>query len=393
MNRGAAAASGDVLLFLHADTKLPEGACSMIRESLMNRNVVAGAFRLGFDTARPFLALVSLIASLRTRVLRLPFGDQAIFIRREYFDRIGGYRNFPVMEDLDLMRRIRRRGGRIALLRARVKSSSRRWDRGGDLKTSLMNWRMRMRYRRGEDPALIAGSYYPDWSRDQDRGAAVILFLKLPGTGGVKTRLAAEIGSDAAEALYRCMVRDVFRACSAAGVPVVIAHDGGGGGSDAAEFFGRLPSFPQRGNGLGERMHAAFADCFDLGFSSAVLVGSDVPNLDARSVSRALRLLDRRDMVLGPSRDGGYYLIGFRKSGLMGTVFQDIPWSTGAVMKRTREAARLSCISIAAVRPTRDIDDLDGLRRFMKKNGRRDDLETVRFVNDRNYILDSAGAS
>ncbi|HET7319327.1 MAG TPA: glycosyltransferase family 2 protein, partial [Nitrospirota bacterium] len=95
MNRGAEAASGDILLFLHADTRLPGNALPLIRESMADERFVAGAFDLGFDTKRSIFRVTESYVFLRTRLTRVPFGDQAIFFRRDYFHDLGGYREVP----------------------------------------------------------------------------------------------------------------------------------------------------------------------------------------------------------------------------------------------------------------------------------------------------------
>ncbi|MDD1682261.1 MAG: TIGR04283 family arsenosugar biosynthesis glycosyltransferase, partial [Methanoregula sp.] len=115
MNCGAIRATGDILLFLHADTLLPSNAFASIRKCMEITGHAGGAFDLGIDTNKKIFRVTERYVAWRTRLTRIPFGDQAIFIRREYFDRIGGYRHIPIMEDVDLMRRIRQRGDPICV--------------------------------------------------------------------------------------------------------------------------------------------------------------------------------------------------------------------------------------------------------------------------------------
>jgi len=140
MNRGAQRASGEILLFLHADTDLPAGPFTLIRQALDDDSAVAGAFDLSIRSPRVAFRLIERVASRRSRISRIPYGDQAIFLRRSYFREIGGYREIPLMEDVDLMRRIRRRGERIVFLDARVSTSARRWEQEGILRCTLRNW-------------------------------------------------------------------------------------------------------------------------------------------------------------------------------------------------------------------------------------------------------------
>ena len=155
MNAGAAASRGDILLFLHADTRLPVGWADQVAAILATRHTVAGAFRLAFDTAGPTLGLIEHAANLRSGRLGLPYGDQAVFVRRAVFDDLGGYRDLPVMEDYDLVRRLRRRG-RIAIAPLAVITSARRSLHAGVLRTTLMHQLMILGWHVGVSPARLA---------------------------------------------------------------------------------------------------------------------------------------------------------------------------------------------------------------------------------------------
>jgi rSAM/selenodomain-associated transferase 2 len=159
MNHGASIAGGEALLFLHADTLLPENGLSSIRKVLEDRRVVVGAFDLGFETDQKIYKITELYARLRTRLTRVPFGDQAIFIRRDYFRRIGGYRDIPIMEDVDLMKRIRKEGGRIAIIPDKVRTSPRRYEREGVLFCTFRNWLLQFLYAWGVPPERLAKWY------------------------------------------------------------------------------------------------------------------------------------------------------------------------------------------------------------------------------------------
>jgi rSAM/selenodomain-associated transferase 2 len=161
MNAGAAGARGDILLFLHADTRLPAGALKKIVCVLENKDYVAGAFDLSIDSDRWFLKYIAARASLRSRLNRIPYGDQAIFIRKNYFDEIGGFKDIPLMEDIDLMRRIKKAGGRIHIFRDKVVTSARRWEAEGALFTTLRNRIVVLLYYLGVSPHKLAKFYKP----------------------------------------------------------------------------------------------------------------------------------------------------------------------------------------------------------------------------------------
>lgn len=159
MNAGAAIAQGEILIFLHADTKLPPNALVKISQVLKNERYVGGAFDLGIDSDRLFLKYIAVRASLRSRLNRTPYGDQAIFIRRGYFDKIGRFKEIPLMEDIDLMRRIKQRGDKIIILCDRVKTSARRWEKEGIFYTTLKNQMLVSLYYLGASPHKLAKYY------------------------------------------------------------------------------------------------------------------------------------------------------------------------------------------------------------------------------------------
>ncbi len=159
MNAGAQAARGDILLFLHADTLLPQNALSRIISIMENSAFAGGAFSLRINGNPFFFRAIERLTVLRARLTRIPYGDQGIFIRRDYFRKIGGYREMPILEDVDLMRRIRKRGDRIVLLPEPVLTSSRRWDRNGLLCTTLRNRIIMVLYNLGIKPERLLRFY------------------------------------------------------------------------------------------------------------------------------------------------------------------------------------------------------------------------------------------
>jgi rSAM/selenodomain-associated transferase 2 len=159
LNRAAAAATADVLLFLHADTVLPTGALDAVRAAVA-AGAQGGGFLLRFDSERPLMRLGGRLVGLRTRLTRAPLGDQAQFVTREAFDELGGFREWPILEDLDLIRRLRRRG-RIAILPLRVVTSARRYETGGVLRTVARNWWIWALYACGVSPHRLARLYRP----------------------------------------------------------------------------------------------------------------------------------------------------------------------------------------------------------------------------------------
>jgi rSAM/selenodomain-associated transferase 2 len=160
MNRGAERASGDVLLFLHADTLLPENAFDLIGVAIRSGRCQAGAFSLSLDSGRLSLRVIAAAARIRTRMTRIPFGDQALFMRRDYFKRIGGFAGIPLMEDVEIATRIKKRGDRILILPERVVTSARKWERDGVVYSNLRNWFIQLSYLLGASPERLVRIYY-----------------------------------------------------------------------------------------------------------------------------------------------------------------------------------------------------------------------------------------
>jgi rSAM/selenodomain-associated transferase 2 len=166
MNAGAETASGDVVLFLHADTTLPAGAFASIRDALENPAVVGGAFCVRFEPERFVFKVFGLIDNWRCKLTRVPYGDQAIFVRRAYFERNGGFRDIPIMEDVELMRRIKRLGDPISIINGKVTSSARRWEREGVIYCTARNCMLVGLYWLGVSPHTLK-RFYPDNPREE----------------------------------------------------------------------------------------------------------------------------------------------------------------------------------------------------------------------------------
>lgn len=160
MNLGARQATGDVLLFLHADTCLPSSALDDIRAAMSDRRCPGGRFDVELDGDHWMLKIIGAMISLRSRLTKIATGDQAIFVRRNVFEAIGGFPDIPLMEDIAFSRALRRMGN-VACLHSRVITSARRWEAEGVWRTILKMWTLRSLYLLGVSPFRLK-RYYAD---------------------------------------------------------------------------------------------------------------------------------------------------------------------------------------------------------------------------------------
>ena len=158
MNAGAARAAAPVLLFLHADTRLPADALTAIQHAVAQGHVW-GRFDVAFDSAKPVFKLIALMMNWRSRLTGIMTGDQALFVTRKAFSDIGGFPEIALMEDIAISKRLKA-VGQPACLPNKVVTSARRWLQQGILKTILLMWRLRLAYFFGADPDRLAARYY-----------------------------------------------------------------------------------------------------------------------------------------------------------------------------------------------------------------------------------------
>ena len=197
----------------------------------------------------------------------------------------------------------------------------------------------------------------------------VLLFVKYPANGRVKTRLADQIGQDTATGLYRNFVTDILATLKSLDVNFKIVFDPPDSKEQFQQWLGKEYSYiPQAGQDLGQRMKNAFLQTFSGGFNSVIVIGSDSPDLPAEHLELALKALDTNDTVIGPSTDGGYYLMGFNKDTFLPDVFNGISWSSDRVFSRTINTLKQYRQNMYLLPQWHDVDTLADLKSFSHRN-------------------------
>jgi rSAM/selenodomain-associated transferase 2 len=159
MNAGARSARGNVLLFLHADSRVPQGSAQLILDGLAQSGRLWGRFDVRIEGQHRLLPVIAWFMNLRSRLTGIATGDQGIFVSREAFEHCGGFPEIALMEDIALCKALGKLGPPLCL-RARIATSGRRWEKHGALRTILLMWRLRLAYFFGADPARLAKIYY-----------------------------------------------------------------------------------------------------------------------------------------------------------------------------------------------------------------------------------------
>ena len=208
----------------------------------------------------------------------------------------------------------------------------------------------------------------------------LLIFVKAPAPGQVKTRLRPWLSPDQAAQLYRCLAQDTLAAATRVqGVRVALAYAANAAFPDCAWLDAKAPVVLQEGADLGERLTRAFRWAFRRKAQRVVIIGSDAPHLSARWLAQAFRALGRADVVLGPTTDGGYHLIGLNEANP--ALFAGMPWSTSRLLANTLGRIEQLRARVHCLRPIADLDTPKDVRRYAAGlNGRRARTHTARYL-------------
>lgn len=397
LDRGARAGEAPWLFFVHADSHLPPFSARVLEAWLEDAGPHDAAyFEFALRGQEWFWRFIEVGQRLREEISGLVYGDQGLLVSRQVYRATGGFPRQRLMEDVAMMDRVRRHA-RVERLRAPLVTSPRRYEKEGRWRVWLGNTALISLYRLGVDAERLA-RWYPD-GEDSSKGAKraassakgargshpsgsspgdpapghpgvpetdrrqrmLLVFAKAPRPGHVKTRLAVDVGHREAARIYRELGREVVDAVRPGPWRTVVAYAPRGAGREVADWLGRrdVEYWVQEGDDLGERMERAFDRAF--GSASRVcVVGTDAPSVDGSVVAEAFRALDDADVVVGPARDGGYYLLALARP--LPRLFRDIPWSTEAVLATTLDRVRAAGLSHHLLTPLTDVDTLADLR-------------------------------
>jgi rSAM/selenodomain-associated transferase 1 len=277
---------------------------------------------------------------------------------------MGGYREWPLMEDVEFVRRLRQ-AGRLYHSPQPVVTSARRWEREGWWRRSVKNVMLQGLFFAGVAPARLANWYSHPPRRST--GEALVVMARVPSDRRGKSRLTRDLGADHVE-LRRALLQDTLDAAhGAADADLFIAFEPADSNGEMRGLAGdAAPLFPQQGDTLGDRMRNAFDRLFADGYSAVVMIGSDLPSLPSSHLAQAFeRVRNGRDaVVIGPAADGGYYLIGLRRA--CPALFRSVAWGTADVLTTTTSIAEACGLTVSLIAPWNDVDTVDDLWRVLR---------------------------
>jgi len=216
----------------------------------------------------------------------------------------------------------------------------------------------------------------------------LLFFVRNPERGAVKSRLAGVLGEEVAVGLYENFILDMLSTLEKGGFSCSVCFYPADALADIKEVLGAQYRYlPQQGADLGERMKHCLHQAFSAGFLRAVLIGSDLPDLPGDIVDESFASLQRVDAVIGPARDGGYYLIGFKKDSFTPEVFRDMPWGTETVLQQTIDMLQNHQRTIHLLPSWDDIDNLEDLAKFVERNRKTSRCpRTMAYLKDKDVL-------
>ncbi len=357
LNKGAEAANGNILCFLHADTFLPKDTIKILNDFFEDDENQICRFRLGFDVEHWLLDRYTYFSKFDTVFTR--FGDMFIAVRKNFFDELNGYPNWVTFEDVNFLKRASKKK-KVVILNAKVVSSARAFMKYGLIKQQIFNGYLITKYLLGFRKFIEENKYYK--RKSNSNKVSLIVFVRYPQKGKVKTRLAATIGNSKATEIYKAAAENIINEIKT--VPncnKYIFYSIKEEKDLIKKWLGKgFYYVHQEGNDLGERMRNAFRIVLGHGAEKVIILGTDIPEITSDTISNAITVLENSDTVIGPSNDGGYYLLGMKK--FHPNLFENIEYSTSTVLKETINKIKSAQLKNSTLDILHDIDVEDDLK-------------------------------
>lgn len=365
MNAGAAVSRGAYILFLHADTVLPDNLLLIVEEWISHR-IRWGFFTIKLSGVQPLLRWVERGINWRSHKFKKGTGDQCLFFCRDFFWELGGFSDLPLMEDVDICQRAKQ-AGIPRLEKGEVITSSRRWERNGVAKTIFFMWWLQIQYYLGRSPKILAKKYYPKIFPDSKCYPSMpyldfmwAQLAKNPELGTVKTRMEPELTQGQCLKLHRYLVDKSYKQvfdCKLLPINLWVTNT-------SVKPFPHLAikKFQQIEGSLGEKMLNIVETTLAQDFCRGVfLSGSDCPFFTQQYLNLAcVALRSDNDVVLGPASDGGYVLLGMKT--VIPELFKGIDWGTESVLLQTLEKCRTMDLKVYLLPVLSDIDRPEDLQ-------------------------------
>jgi len=367
MNDGAKVASGELFCFLHADTNTPENIDELILEGLSKTNSNHwGFFKIKLSGCNWQFRIIEWLINKRSCLTHVATGDQAIFIDKQSFNNLNGFSNIPLMEDIEISKRLRKISCPVCIIKTPLITSSRRWEKHGIISTVLLMWQLRLRYFFGASPSDLIKTYKPHNPINNQIKQQLIIFIKAPVPGYCKTRLTPYLSPEEASEFYKTLVTNCFnniKTINNTDISIFTYPDINNPFIKSLSHKYATTCHIQSGENLGERMFNALDKSLQT-YDRCVLIGTDCPVLDQSYLEQAFKALYQHDMVLGPANDGGYVLIGASKT--EASLFNNINWGTDSVLKQSLHNANKAAYKTHLLDTLWDVDTPEDYIKYQK---------------------------
>lgn len=367
LNEGAKAATGEILIFLHADTFLPQNAFELFDKYFEEEKNKICRFELGFDIESRLLNIYSRFSQYNSVLTR--FGDMCIAVRKNFYYNLGGYPNWNYFEDVEFLRNASKQT-KIFTFPQNVVSSARTFTKYGLINQQIANGYSMLKYLLCFRKFIEANRYY---SRNmKTKSASIIIFARYPIEGKVKSRLALTIGNHHAKEFYKMISEKIISETKQIrNSDKYVFYSEEVEKEMVKKWLGRSFLYShQEGNDLGERMTNAFRKVFSHGANKAIIIGTDIPDLSSEIIKKAIKKLDETDLVIGPSKDGGYYLLGMKK--FLPALFKNIEYGKNSVFAETISKAEKLNLTYSTLELLLDIDTEEDLINWLNSHNRND---------------------